>query len=142
MKWTILQINTYIILNQDAYMLPLFLLQDIRSCADPQKQAYPLVQDYYVLYTYSVVHRCYMSWNNTNMASDGELKAHSPGESIEALTKEAEALKAKLEEERQKLNDVACKKDNQLYILDPEFTLLWNQETFKYNRGKRFQFCG
>jgi predicted phage tail protein len=47
------------------------------------------------------------------MASDGELKVHSPGESIEALTKEAEALKAKLEEERQKLNDVACKKDNQ-----------------------------
>lgn len=37
---------------------------------------------------------------------------HSHGESIEALTKEAEALKAKLEEERQKLNDVACKKDN------------------------------
>jgi guanine nucleotide-binding protein subunit beta-5 len=46
------------------------------------------------------------------MASDGEFKVHSPGETIEALTKEAEALKAKLEEERQKLNDVACKKDN------------------------------
>ena len=70
------------------------------------------MQDYYVLYTYIVVHRCYMSWNNKNMASDGELKVHSPGESIEALTKEAEALKARLEEERQKLNDVACKKDN------------------------------
>jgi guanine nucleotide-binding protein subunit beta-5 len=46
------------------------------------------------------------------MASDGDLKVHNPGESIEALTKEAEALKAKLEEERRKLNDVACKKDN------------------------------
>ena len=44
------------------------------------------------------------------MASDGELKVHSPGESLEALSKEAEALKIKLEEERQKLNDVACKK--------------------------------
>ncbi|GLH13767.1 Guanine nucleotide-binding protein subunit beta-2 [Gryllus bimaculatus] len=41
------------------------------------------------------------------MASDGELKVTSPVESIEALTKEAESLKAKLEEERQKLNDVA-----------------------------------
>jgi len=50
------------------------------------------------------------------MASDGELKVHSPGESIEALTKEAEALKAKLEEERQKLNDVACKKDKTLHF--------------------------
>lgn len=109
---TILQIDTYTVLNQDAHMLPLFLLHDFCSCAYPQKQAYPLVQDYYALYTYSVVHRCYMSWNNTNMASDGELKVHSSGESIEALTKEAEALKAKLEEERQKLNDVACKKDN------------------------------
>jgi hypothetical protein len=45
------------------------------------------------------------------MASDGEFKVHSPGETIEVLTKEAETLKAKLEEERQKLNDVACKKD-------------------------------
>jgi hypothetical protein len=46
-----------------------------------------------------------------DMASDGELKVHSPGESIESLTKEAEALKARLEEESQKLNDVACKND-------------------------------
>jgi predicted phage tail protein len=50
------------------------------------------------------------------MASDGEFKVHSPGETIEALTKEAEALKAKLEEERQKLNDVACKKDNYKFL--------------------------
>lgn len=46
------------------------------------------------------------------MASVGEIKAQCPAESIEALSKEAETLKAKLEEERQKLNDVACKKDN------------------------------
>lgn len=50
---------------------------------------------------------CCRSQNFTDMASDGEFKVHSPGETIEALTKEAEALKAKLEEERQKLNDVA-----------------------------------
>jgi hypothetical protein len=37
---------------------------------------------------------------------------HSPAESIEALTEEAEALKTKFEEERQKLDDVACKQDN------------------------------
>jgi hypothetical protein len=46
------------------------------------------------------------------MASVGETKVHGPVENIEALTKEAEALKAKLEEERQKLNDVACKRNN------------------------------
>ncbi|KAF4533312.1 hypothetical protein B566_EDAN004433 [Ephemera danica] len=38
------------------------------------------------------------------MASD---KNESPSETIESLAKEAESLKAKLEEERQKLNDVA-----------------------------------
>jgi hypothetical protein len=32
-------------------------------------------------------------------------------ETIEGLAKEAEVLKAKLEEERKKLNDVACKYD-------------------------------
>lgn len=38
------------------------------------------------------------------MAQDG-----SPKETIESLTKEVETLKARLEEERQKLNDVSCK---------------------------------
>ena len=51
------------------------------------------------------------------MATDGELKVHSPGESLEALTKEAESLKIKLEEERQKLNDVACKDLSNLHLL-------------------------
>lgn len=41
------------------------------------------------------------------MASDGDVKISSPIESAEALSKEAESLKARLEEERQKLNDVA-----------------------------------
>ncbi|ODN01462.1 Guanine nucleotide-binding protein subunit beta-2, partial [Orchesella cincta] len=41
------------------------------------------------------------------MSADLSLKIDTPAESIEALAKEAEALKAKLEEERQKLNDVA-----------------------------------
>lgn len=39
------------------------------------------------------------------MAQDNTVKI----ESVEALTKEADALKAKLEDERQKLNDVTCK---------------------------------
>lgn len=39
------------------------------------------------------------------MAQDSTVKI----ESVEALTKEADALKAKLEDERQKLNDVTCK---------------------------------
>lgn len=33
----------------------------------------------------------------------------SPVETIESLTKEAELLKQRLEDERQKLNDVTCK---------------------------------
>lgn len=33
----------------------------------------------------------------------------SPVETIESLAKEAEQLKIKLEDERQKLNDVTCK---------------------------------
>lgn len=41
------------------------------------------------------------------MSTDVSLKIDTPAESIEALAKEAETLKAKLEEERQKLNDVA-----------------------------------
>ena len=41
------------------------------------------------------------------MASDTESK--STVEDAEYLAKEAECLKAKLEEERQKLNDIACK---------------------------------
>ena len=41
--------------------------------------------------------------------ADLSLKIDTPAESIEALAKEAETLKAKLEEERQKLNDVARK---------------------------------
>lgn len=43
------------------------------------------------------------------MSADLSLKIDTPAESIEALAKEAECLKAKLEEERQKLNDVARK---------------------------------
>lgn len=39
------------------------------------------------------------------MAQDASVKV----ESIEALTKEANELKTKLEDERQKLNDVTCK---------------------------------
>lgn len=46
------------------------------------------------------------------MASDTESK--STVEDAEYLTKEAESLKAKLEEERQKLNDIACK---QIYLI-------------------------
>lgn len=38
--------------------------------------------------------------------SDGGLKVEQPMESVEALSREAEGLKVKLEEERQKLNDV------------------------------------
>lgn len=41
------------------------------------------------------------------VSMSADLKIDTPAESIEALTKEAEALKTKLEEERQKLNDVA-----------------------------------
>ncbi|XP_021960939.1 guanine nucleotide-binding protein subunit beta-5 [Folsomia candida] len=41
------------------------------------------------------------------MSADLSLQIDTPAESIEALAKEAESLKAKLEEERQKLNDVA-----------------------------------
>lgn len=40
-------------------------------------------------------------------SSEGGVKA-SPVETVESLTKEAEALKQKLEDERQKLNDVTC----------------------------------
>lgn len=39
---------------------------------------------------------------------DNESK-DGPVETIESLTKEAELLKKKLEDERQKLNDVTCK---------------------------------
>lgn len=42
------------------------------------------------------------------MSSEGGLKV-APVDTIESLTKEAESLKVKLEEERQKLNDVTCK---------------------------------
>ncbi|GAB6028530.1 guanine nucleotide binding protein (G protein), beta 5 [Chamberlinius hualienensis] len=42
------------------------------------------------------------------MAAEGEsIEGPSTNETVESLTKEAECLKAKLEEERQKLNDVA-----------------------------------
>lgn len=54
------------------------------------------------------------------MSADLSLKIDTPAESIEALAKEAEALKTKLEEERQKLNDVACK--HQLYFLSISLT--------------------
>lgn len=54
-----------------------------------------------------------ISWNRSSgrasdMSADLSLKIDTPAESIEALAKEAETLKTKLEEERQKLNDVAC----------------------------------
>lgn len=42
------------------------------------------------------------------MAADTAVAA-SPEETLESLLREAEALKQKLEEERQKLNDVSCK---------------------------------
>lgn len=35
-------------------------------------------------------------------------RKEGPSETIESLTKEAEILKKKLEDERQKLNDVTC----------------------------------
>lgn len=38
-----------------------------------------------------------------------EVLSNSTTDKVSALVKEAEALKAKLEEERQKLNDVTCK---------------------------------
>lgn len=43
------------------------------------------------------------------MASDGGLKIENPGETVDSLNKEVETLKSRLEEERKKLNDVACK---------------------------------
>lgn len=43
------------------------------------------------------------------MASDGGLKVDNPGETVDSLNKEVETLKTRLEEERKKLNDVACK---------------------------------
>lgn len=39
--------------------------------------------------------------------SEGGVKV-APAESMESLTKEVEVLKQRLEEERQKLNDVTC----------------------------------
>lgn len=39
--------------------------------------------------------------------SEGGVKV-APSETIESLTKEVETLKQRLEEERQKLNDVTC----------------------------------
>lgn len=50
------------------------------------------------------------------MAADTAVSA-SPEETLESLLREAEALKQKLEEERQKLNDVTCKYLNFLCIL-------------------------
>ncbi len=42
------------------------------------------------------------------MATEG-LRPDPPQESIESLSREAEQLKSKLEEERSKLSDVDCK---------------------------------
>lgn len=42
------------------------------------------------------------------MACEGGVKV-APIETIESLMREAETLKIKLEDERQKLNDVTCK---------------------------------
>ena len=43
------------------------------------------------------------------MSTDLSLHIDTPAENIEALAKEAITLKSKLEEERQKLNDIARK---------------------------------
>ena len=43
-------------------------------------------------------------------------QSSSTNDKIAALTKEAESLKVKLEEERQKLNDVACKYASHLVV--------------------------
>lgn len=40
--------------------------------------------------------------------TETENREYPPAETIESLSKEAEALKKKLEDERQKLNDVTC----------------------------------
>lgn len=42
------------------------------------------------------------------MAADTAVIVNSPGDTVESLLKEAEALKVKLEDERLKLNDVTC----------------------------------
>ena len=42
------------------------------------------------------------------MATEPGLRVESPQESFEALSREAESLKTKLEEEKAKLNDVDC----------------------------------
>lgn len=42
------------------------------------------------------------------MAADTAVIINSPGDTVESLLKEAEALKVKLEDERLKLNDVTC----------------------------------
>lgn len=43
-----------------------------------------------------------------SMATEGGLKIDNPGESLDSLNKELEHLKSRLDEERKKLNDVAC----------------------------------
>lgn len=58
------------------------------------------------------------------MAADTAVAA-SPEETLESLLREAEALKQKLEEERQKLNDVSRKcdaKQHSLYSYDTRFS--------------------
>lgn len=54
------------------------------------------------------------------MAADTAVSA-SPEETLESLLREAEALKQKLEEERQKLNDVSCKYYLIMYLTSDVF---------------------
>lgn len=67
------------------------------------------------------------------MSADLSLKIDTPAESIEALAKEAEALKTKLEEERQKLNDVARELLPAIFSSlshSPKPEQCWNVDTF------------
>lgn len=67
-------------------------------------------------------------------------KKASPVETIESLMKEAESLKLKLEDERQKLNDVTCKNIEHLLCGKYIFILFsgscsrttWNYKLYEY----------
>ncbi len=56
--------------------------------------------------------------SNLNIGSAGDLGTGSV-DTIEELTKEVEALKKKLEEERAKFNDVACKCADKMDTVKP-----------------------
>ena len=141
MKCSTLQVNTYIILNQDACMFPLFLLHDFCSCAYPQKQAYPLGQDYDVLCTYSVVHRCWAETIRTWHLMEN-LKCIVLEKALKLLQRKLRLWKQSLKRRDRSWMMLLVRKIIKLYVLDPGFTLQWNQNRFKYNRGKGFQSCG